>query len=97
MGVFKENGTLKSILLRFHDSFIPYSKEEFITTDYEALLSAYKPLKLSGKSTIVEQFETASNIQLGTKNEMYFCECLNDNNLPSTQFMKQLNLPHSMI
>ena len=27
-GVFKENGTLKSILLRFHDSFIPYSKEK---------------------------------------------------------------------
>ena len=91
-GVFKENGTLKSILLRFHDSFIPYSKEKFITTDYEALLSAYKPLKLSGKSTIVEQFETASNIQLGTKNEMYFCECLNDNNLPSTPIHETIKL-----
>ncbi|OHX32102.1 GNAT family N-acetyltransferase [Bacillus mycoides] len=83
-GVFKENGTLKSILLRFHDAFIPYSKEEFVTTDYEALLSAYKPLKLSGKSTIVERFETAPSIQLGAKNEMYFCECLDDNNLPNT-------------
>ncbi|MEC3033867.1 GNAT family N-acetyltransferase, partial [Bacillus thuringiensis] len=69
-----------------------YSKEEYITTDYEALLSAYKTLKLSGKSTIVEQFETASNIQLGTKNEMYFCECLNDNNLPSTPIHETIKL-----
>ncbi|OAK39279.1 GNAT family N-acetyltransferase [Bacillus wiedmannii] len=91
-GVFKEDGTLKSILLRFHDSFIPYSKEEFAASDYEALLSAYKPLKLSGKSTIVERFETASNIQLGTKNEMYFCECLNDNNLPSTPIYETIKL-----
>ncbi|EEL88203.1 N-acetyltransferase [Bacillus cereus] len=83
-GAFEENGTLKSILLRFHDTFIPYSKDELVVTDYEALLSAYKPLKLSGKSTIVERFETAPSVQLGTKNEMYFCECLDDNNLPST-------------
>ncbi|PEA23939.1 GNAT family N-acetyltransferase [Bacillus cereus] len=83
-GAFEENGTLISILLRFHDTFIPYSKDEFVVTDYEALLSAYKPLKLSGKSTIVERFETAPSVQLGTKNEMYFCECLDDNNLPST-------------
>lgn len=71
-GVFKENGTLKSILLGFHDSFIPYSKEKFVTSHYEALLSAYKLIKLSGKSTIVERFKTVSNIQHGAKNEMYF-------------------------
>lgn len=80
-GVFKENGTLKSILLRFHDSFIPYSKEEFAASDYEALLSAYKPLKLSGKSTIVERFETSPTIQLGAKNDMSFCECLDNSHL----------------
>ena len=91
-GVYKENGTLKSILLRFHDTFIPYSKEEFVVTDYEALLSAYKPLKLSGKSTIVERFETAPSVQLGAKNEMYFCECLNDSNLPSTPIHETIKL-----
>ncbi|PKJ54973.1 GNAT family N-acetyltransferase [Bacillus sp. SN10] len=91
-GVFKENGTLKSILLRFHDSFIPYSKEEFAASDYEALLSAYKPLKLSGKSTIVEQFETVSSIQLGTKNEMFFCECLDADNLPSRPAQETIKL-----
>lgn len=91
-GIFKENGTLKSILLRFHDSFIPYSKEEFVVTDYEALLSAYKPLKLSGKSTIVKRFETVLSIQLGTKNEMYFCECLDADNLPSTPAQETIKL-----
>ncbi|MCC2338072.1 GNAT family N-acetyltransferase [Bacillus cereus group sp. MYBK71-2] len=91
-GVFKENGTLQSILLRFHDAFIPYSQEEFVVSDYGALLSAYKPLKLSGKSTIVERFETVSNIQLGTKNEMYFCECLDADNLPSTPAQETIKL-----
>ncbi|MGG0182950.1 GNAT family N-acetyltransferase [Bacillus tropicus] len=91
-GVFKENGTLKSILLRFHDSFIPYSKEELVTTDYETILSAYKPLKLSGKSTIVERFETASSLQLGSKNEMYFCECIDAGNLPSTPAQETIKL-----
>ncbi|MGG5735912.1 MULTISPECIES: GNAT family N-acetyltransferase [Bacillus cereus group] len=91
-GAFEENGTLKSILLRFHDTFIPYSKDEFVVTYYEALLSAYKPLKLSGKSTIVERFETAPSVQLGTKNEMYFCECLDDNNLPSTPIHETIKL-----
>ncbi|PQZ53964.1 GCN5 family acetyltransferase [Bacillus sp. MYb209] len=91
-GTFEENGTLKSILLRFHDAFIPYSKEDFVVSDYEALLSAYKPLKLSGKSTIVERFETVQNIQLGAKNEMHFCECLNDNNLPSMPVQETIKL-----
>lgn len=91
-GVFKEDGTLKSILLRFHDSFIPYSNEEFAASDYEALLSAYKPLKLSGKSTIAERFEASPTIQLGAKNEMYFCECLNNKHLPSTPIHETIKL-----
>jgi hypothetical protein len=91
-GTFEENGILKSILLRFHDAFIPYSKEDFVVSDYEVLLSAYKPLKLSGKSTIVERFETAPSVQLGAKNEMYFCECLDDNNLPSTPIHETIKL-----
>ncbi len=91
-GVFNERGALKSILFRFHDAFIPYSKGEFMVADYEALLSSYKPLKLSGKSTIVERFETAPRIQLGDKNEMYFCECLNDTNLPSTPVQETIKL-----
>ncbi|GAO59032.1 hypothetical protein LamDB_22780 [Bacillus anthracis] len=48
------------------------SKKEFVTSHYEALLSAYKLIKLCGKSTIVERFKTVSNIQFGAKNEMYF-------------------------
>ncbi|TKH19623.1 GCN5 family acetyltransferase [Bacillus wiedmannii] len=91
-GVFKENGTLKSILLRFYDAFIPYCKGKFIVADYEAFLSAYKPLKLSGKSNIVERFETVSSIQLGTKNKMYFCECLDADNLPSTPAQETIKL-----
>ncbi|MBE7106337.1 GNAT family N-acetyltransferase [Bacillus cereus] len=91
-GNFNEDGALKSILLRFHDSFIPYSKEDFVVADYEELLSAYKPLKLSGKSNIVEKFEATQSIQLGVKNEMHFCECLDDNKLPSSPIHETIKL-----
>ncbi|HDX9653167.1 N-acetyltransferase [Bacillus wiedmannii] len=91
-GVFKEDRTLQSILLRFHDAFIPYSKEAFVTSDYETLLSSYMPLKLSGKSTIVEKFETSPAIQLGAKSDMYFCECLNGNSLPDTPIHETIKL-----
>lgn len=91
-GVFNERGALKSILLHFHYTFIPYSKKEFVASDYETLLSAYKPLKLSGKSTIVERFETAPRVQLGDKNERYFCKCLDDTNLPSTPIQETIKL-----
>ena len=88
----KEEWNIKIDFTSLYDTFIPYSKEEFVVTDYEALLSAYKPLKLSGKSTIVERFETAPCVQLGAKNEMYFCECLNDSNLPNTPIHETIKL-----
>ncbi len=91
-GMFTESGALQSVLLRFHDSFIPYGKRNFSVTDYEEILSPHKPLKISGKSDIVEKFEDIHSIHLGTKNKMYFCECKDDTALPQTGFHTTIKL-----
>lgn len=91
-GQFEENGALQSVLLRFHDSFIPYGKDNFSAADYEAILSPHKPLKISGKSDIVEKLEDVQNIHLGTKNKMYFCECKDDTTLPITKLHTTIQL-----
>ncbi|HEK9103045.1 GNAT family N-acetyltransferase [Bacillus pfraonensis] len=91
-GQFEENGALQSVLLRFHDSFIPYGKDDFSITDYKVILSPHKPLKISGKSDIVEKIEDIHGIYLGTKNKMYFCECKDDTALPTTKLHTTIQL-----
>ncbi|MDM5188393.1 GNAT family N-acetyltransferase [Bacillus sp. DX4.1] len=91
-GIFTKNGTLQSVLLRFHDAFIPYGKSDFSATDYTTILSSHRPLKISGKSNIVEQFEHIPALQLSTKNKMYFCECTNDTALPETTIDSTIQL-----
>lgn len=91
-GQFEENEALQSVLLRFHDSFIPYGKDKFSAADYEAILSPNKPLKISGKSDIVEKLEDVHGIHLGTKNKMYFCECKDDTALPTTKLHTTIQL-----
>ncbi|MBC6975015.1 GNAT family N-acetyltransferase [Bacillus sp. Xin] len=91
-GQFEENGALQSVLLRFHDSFIPYGKDDFSTADYEAILSPHKPLKISGKSDIVERFEGIHGIYVGAKNKMYFCECKGDTALPESILHTEVKL-----
>ena len=71
-GVFKENGTLKSILPDSTIHLYPIVKKNLLPLIIETLLSPYKPLKLSGKSTIVERFETAPSLQLGSKMKCIF-------------------------
>ncbi|EJQ52726.1 hypothetical protein IEQ_01769 [Bacillus cereus BAG6X1-2] len=92
MGDFNEDGALKAILLRFHDSFIPYGKTDFSGIEFESILSRYAPLKISGKSEVVETFENIPSIHLGEKNKMYFCECLDDTRLPSTPIHETIKL-----
>lgn len=91
-GKFAENDKIQSVLLRFHDSFIPYGKADFSGDDYEGILSTYNPLKISGKSDVVEKFENIQSIQLGLKNKMYFCECKDDTSLPTTPIHETIKI-----
>ena len=41
---------MRKLTKKDHEQVFAYLKEEFVFTNYEALLSAYKPMKLSSKS-----------------------------------------------
>jgi uncharacterized protein len=72
---FDEQNTIKVVLLRFHQSFIPYAKGEFDPSGFVSIMKKYsQPILLSGKSDIVEKFESFDDLQLGKKQVTYFAE-----------------------
>jgi predicted GNAT family acetyltransferase len=74
-GDFTEDDLLRGVLLRYHDSFIPYTKETMDVEGFSEMMRKQKDVKLSGKTSIAEQFE--GKLPLGERRDMYFCECLN--------------------
>jgi uncharacterized protein len=84
---FDEQGEIKSVLLRFYQSFIPYAKGEFNVAGYISIMSTYQqPIYLSGKSEIVRKFEPFKELQLGKKQETFFAEC------KSSAYLEETNL-----
>ncbi|MFZ7944100.1 GNAT family N-acetyltransferase [Neobacillus sp. 19] len=76
---FDEENMIKAVILRFHQSFIPYAKGEFDTEGFVTIMKQYnQPILLSGKSDIVEQFEVFDDLHLGKKQVTFFAECLTD-------------------
>jgi uncharacterized protein len=78
-GEFSDCGDLVAVLLKYHNSFIPYAKGAFDIHGFTEIIKTFttKPL-LSGKADIVEQFEKMPGIKLGRKQETYFAECRTD-------------------
>lgn len=79
-GFFGENHDLAAILLRFHNSFIPYASNGAIPVKEfaEIMKSHQDQVFLSGKSDLVEKFENISGLALGKKQLTYFAECKTD-------------------
>jgi len=81
-GEFDESGALKAVMLRYYDSFIPYARSSFNTSGFANIIKnythTYPKFTLSGKSEIVEQFESVNCLGLGKKRVLYFCECTTD-------------------
>jgi uncharacterized protein len=77
-GELDETGSLKAVLLRYYNSFIPYAQGDFDVEGFAALIrqTSDSSFILSGKSAIVEQFEQW--LPLGNKRVTYFCECDTD-------------------
>ncbi|MCM3670357.1 GNAT family N-acetyltransferase [Mesobacillus maritimus] len=90
-GEFTNTGELKAVLLRFHQSFIPYAKGSFDIEKFGEIMKSYSPKPiLSGKQEIVEQFESLLEIAPGRKQVTYFAECRTDYNLDTPQLPIQI-------
>lgn len=83
-GQFTKENELQAVLLRFHDSFIPYAQRSFSAEQFAYKLYGNDGIKISGKSDVVEQFETIPSLKLGEKKRLYFAECPNNNQLQET-------------
>lgn len=93
-GEFSDNQELNAILLKFHNSFIPYAKDPFDVHGFAEIIKSYtnEPL-LSGKADIVEKFEGIEGIHLGRKQKTFFAECQSGDQLGKTDLpVKQASI-----
>ncbi|CAM4023428.1 GNAT family N-acetyltransferase [Mesobacillus thioparans] len=83
---FFHKGELSGVLLRFHNSFIPYAKNDRIPVkEFSDIILKYSgKIFLSGKSELVEKFEGIPGLDLGKKQVTYFAECSTDSFLEDT-------------
>jgi uncharacterized protein len=83
---FDEKDEIKAVLLRFYQSFIPYSNGEFDVNGFVSIMKEYtQPIYLSGKTEIVDKFEAFPELNLGKKQVTFFAECLTDEHIGSTK------------
>lgn len=87
-GFYREENDLSAVLLRFHNSFIPYGKPDTLPVrDFAEIIMAYpEKVFLSGKSELVEKFENIEGLALGKKQVTYFAECTTDAYLEETKY-----------
>ncbi|MBT2681042.1 GNAT family N-acetyltransferase [Bacillus sp. ISL-35] len=85
---FFDDDELSAVLLRFHNSFIPYTNNGRLPVKgFSEIIKNYSgKIFLSGKSELVEQFEGIPGIDLGKKQITYFAECTTDSCLEETDF-----------
>jgi uncharacterized protein len=87
-GFFGEDHDLSAVLLRFHNSFIPYAKTGSIPVkEFSKIIKSYPDkIFLSGKSDLVEKFENIPGIEIGKKQVTYFAECNTEEFLGQIEF-----------
>lgn len=76
-GDFEDDGQLRAVLLRYHNSFIPYAKSaEFDVNGFAQVMKSFQGENiLSGKTEIVSEIERLEELNLGKKRIMHFAEC----------------------
>lgn len=78
-GQFADNGKLEGILLRYHNNFLPYYKDEqFDNEGFKRIIKYYKKgnVIISGKESIVKKYRYLFPYKKVKK--MYFCEMRDD-------------------
>ncbi len=80
-GSFDDNNNINGVLLRYHENFIPYYKDEmFDITEFENIISSFRRKKIiSGKESITNNFKMVLNNPI--IKSMYFCELSEDKDL----------------
>lgn len=85
-GQFDKDDDLEGILLRFHESFIPYFiKEDFDTTEFKNIIASHDgEITMSGKDTVINRFDDI--LETHKRRKTYFCELTDTDNLLSVNY-----------
>lgn len=80
-GQYSEDGVLEGVLLRFHESYIPYFTDpEFDITEFgKIILNNNGQIMLSGKESLIKKFEEV--LPEHKIKSMYFCELTSQESL----------------
>jgi predicted GNAT family acetyltransferase len=80
-GSFDKDEKIQGVLLRYHESFIPYYKDKnFDCEGFKGIILSYKgKVILSGKESVVDDFENI--LPEAKKKSTYFCELRSKNKL----------------
>ncbi len=80
-GQFTEDGILEGVLLRFHESYIPYFTDpDFDITEFKNIILGNKGrIMLSGKESLIKKFEEV--LPQHRAKSTYFCELITPENL----------------
>ncbi|MFS0784603.1 GNAT family N-acetyltransferase [Bacillus sp. 1P06AnD] len=75
-GDFTEDGILRGVLLRYKESFIPYSEGDHDVKGFADIIKRSKNTFLfSGSEEVTSRYEPFLENRLGKKQQTYFCEC----------------------
>jgi uncharacterized protein len=82
---FDEYDNIKGVLLRYDDSFIPYSKGEFDVYGFAEIIKSCRGFeRFSGKNVVTEKFESILGLSIGTKVIKHLCELKDGKHLKET-------------
>jgi uncharacterized protein len=75
-GEFTESGELIAVLLKYHESYIPFAMKDFNARGFAEIISDDPELKMmSGLKDITEKIEPYVNKQLKRKRQTYYAKC----------------------
>ena len=91
-GQFTEDGILEGVLLKYHESFIPYFKNpDFDITEFSKILLSHKGRTLfSGKESLIRKFEQV--LPPHTLRSTYFCELATRDSLPTLKQTEDIKI-----
>ena len=78
-GEFNNDGKIIAVLLKYHQSLIFYSRDDFDLDGFCCLISTLSFTQISGKQNVIEKF--SSKFDFKKTRNMYFCKLDNDHNL----------------
>ncbi|MFB6467908.1 GNAT family N-acetyltransferase [Cytobacillus sp. Hz8] len=75
-GEFNNNGEFIAVLLKYHENFIPYAKNEFDAQGFaEIILNEPNSTNMSGLKPITEKIEPFLNQRIKRKRQTYYAKC----------------------